>query len=190
MSTMKPVQKLVRLNGSSEHLHLWLFAFIFICLRNIPADTHFTIPWLTSTPRAFPFEMFIWILLPRPYLSHPHFVLHWTFSFAMGIRYPPLPLTVLSKDKKNVENIPELCTFTFSAPSSPLQPPLTWSEWSHLYWTTFSSEYNSISIYSTVFIAFWCYLSENFVLCAKLVLLFSLWQEINDCWLNIDVTIS
>ena len=124
MSTMKPVQKLVRLNGSSEHLHLWLF--IFICLRNIPADTHFTIPWLTSTPRAFPFEMFIWILLPRPYLSHPHFVLHWTFSFAMGIRYPPLPLTVLSKDKKicwNVKIFRSCAHLHFQLPLLPCNPP-------------------------------------------------------------------
>lgn len=126
MSTMKPVQKLVRLTGSSEHLHLWLFAFIFICQRNIPADTHFTIPWLTSTPRAFPFEMFIWILLPRPYLSHPHFVLHWTFSFAMGKRDPPLPLTVLSKDKKYFETwkysgVVHICIFCslFSLATSP-----------------------------------------------------------------------
>ena len=98
-----------------------------------------------------------------------------------------------TKNMLKRENILELCTFTFSAPSSPLQPPLTWSEWSHLYWTTFSSEYNSIFINSTVLkVFFWRYnyLSGNVVLCTKLVLLFSLWQEINDCWLNIDVTIS
>ena len=69
--------------------------------------------------------------------------------FCNGDQIPTIAVDGFVKRQKNMlkrENIPELCTFAFSAPSSPLQPPHTWSEWSHLYWTTFSSEYNSIFI--------------------------------------------
>ena len=82
-------------------MYLYLFCFyIRICLCNIPADTHFTIPWLTSTPRAFPFEMFIWILLPAPYLyAHMPICISFnvlfcnfvTHQFSIYFEYPQLP---------------------------------------------------------------------------------------------------
>ena len=87
-------------------INIW---FRFVVLRpwcnnwDFSADTHFTLPWLTS-PRAFPFEMFIWILLPAPYLyAHIPICISFnvpfcnfaTYQFSIYFEYTQLPKSAI-----------------------------------------------------------------------------------------------
>ena len=118
-------------------MNIW---FRFVVLRpwcnnwDFREDTHFTIPWLTS-PRAFPFEMFIWILLPAPYL-HAHMPICISFNvpfcnfathqFSIYFEYPQLPKSVICGLKKYFEICKNGCSvvriYIFSSPPLPTPP--------------------------------------------------------------------